>query len=139
MRDVTTARRFAYRLGSRSGPVLRLFGVRGPEDAFVDVSDNELIARFGRFEARTPITNISSWRIEGPWRWMTAIGVRLSVRHNDLTFGGSHHGGVRLDFHTPITVGRLRPRALYVTVEDLDGLAAVLVARGIGGVDARTT
>jgi hypothetical protein len=139
MRDVTTARRFAYRLGSRSGPVLRLFGVRGPEDAFVDVSDNELIARFGRFEARTPITNISSWRIEGPWRWITAIGVRLSVRHNDLTFGGSHHGGVRLDFQTPIAVARLHPVALYVTVEDLDGLAAALAARGIAGEDARTT
>ena len=136
---MTATRRYDYRLGSRSGPVLRLFGVRGPEDAFVDVSDSELIARFGRFEARTPITNISSWRIEGPWLWITAMGVRMSVRHGDLTFGGSPHGGVRLDFHTPITVGRLRPRALYLTVDDLDGLAADLVARGIGGEDARTT
>lgn len=136
---MTTARRFAYRLGPRSGPVLRLFGVRGPENAFVDVSDSEIIARFGRFEARTPIANISSWRIEGPWRWMMAIGVRMSVRHGDLTFGGSHQGGVRLDFHTPITVGPLHPQALYVTVEDLDGLAADLVARGVGGEDARAT
>lgn len=132
-------RRYAYRLGSRSGPILRLFGVRGPLNAFVDVSASELIARFGRFEARTPITNIASWRIEGPWRWLTAIGVRMSVRHGDLTFGGSQHGGVRLNFHTPITVGRLRPPALYVTVEDPEGLASDLVARGIGGEDARTT
>lgn len=136
---MTTARRYAYRLGSRFGPILRLFGVRGPENAFVDMSDSELTARFGRFQARTPITNIASWRIEEPWRWITAIGVRRSVRHGDLTFGGSPQGGASLDFHVPIPVGRLRPPALYLIVEDLDGLAADLVARGIGGEDARTT
>ena len=131
-------RRFAYRLGRRSWPVLRLFGVRGHQDAWVDVDDTTFTARFGRFEASTPVDNIRSWRIEGPWRWITAIGVRRSIRHADLTFGGSPHGGVRLDFREPIRVTFLDVPALYVTVEDLEGLAAELTARGISGTDART-
>jgi hypothetical protein len=132
-------RRFAYRLGRRSWPVLRLFGVRGHQDAWVDLDDSTLTARFGRFEASTPVANIRSWRIEGPWRWITAIGVRRSIRHADLTFGGSPHGGVRLDFHEPVRVSFLHPPALYVTVEDLEGLAAALSALGISGIDARRT
>ena len=132
-----TTRRFAYRLGGRSSPVLRLFGVAGADDAWVDLDEETLTARFGWATATTPVANIASWRIEGPWRWITAIGIRRSIRHQDLTFGGSPNGGVRLDFREPITVLRLNTPALYLTVEDLDGLAAALAARGIPGVDAR--
>ena len=131
-------RRFAYRLGPRSKPVLRLFGVAGPDDAWVDLDDDSLTARFGRVTATTSIANIRGWRIEGPWLWITAIGFRRSVRHGDITFGGSQRGGVRLDFHEPVRVGRFKPPALYLTVEDLEGLAAALAARGIPGMDART-
>jgi hypothetical protein len=128
---------FAYRLGARSWPVLRLFGVGGADDAWVELDDATLTARFGWATATTPVANIASWRIEGPWRWITAIGIRRSIRHQDLTFGGSPRGGVRVDFHEPIRVLRLPTPALYLTVEDLDGLAAALAARGIPGVDAR--
>ena len=117
--------------------MLRLFGVGGPDDAWVDLDEETLAARFGWATATTPVANIASWRIEGPWRWITAIGIRRSIRHQDLTFGGSPKGGVRLDFRKPITVLRLDTPALYLTVEDLDGLAAALAARGIPGVDAR--
>jgi hypothetical protein len=128
--------RFPIRLGRRSRPLLRLFGVRGPENAWVELRADELEARFGWFRAETPVANIASWRIEGPWLWITAIGVRMSVRHRDLTFGGSPHGGVRLDFRERVAVGPFRIPALYVTVDDLSGLAAALAARGIDGVDA---
>lgn len=120
-------------------PVLRLFGVRGPDDAWVDLDDETISARFGWSSAQTPLTNVASWRIEGPWAWITAIGVRRSLRHADLTFGGSPNGGVRLDFHTPVKAGPLHPPALYLTVEDLEGLGAALAAKGIPGRDARTT
>jgi hypothetical protein len=132
-----TTRRFAYRLGRRSWPVLRLFGVGGPEDAWVDLDEGSLTARFGWATATTPVANIASWRIEGPWLWITAIGIRRSIRHQDLTFGGSPRGGVRLDFREPITVLRLTTPALYLTVEELEGLATALADRGIPGVDAR--
>lgn len=133
-----SARRFPIRLGPRSRPLLRLFGVRGPGDAWVELRDDELEARFGWSRAVTPVSNIDSWRIEGPWRWITAIGIRRSVRHGDVTFGGSHQGGVRLDFAERVPVGAFRAPALYVTVEDLEGLAAALTERGIRGVDVRT-
>ncbi len=130
-----TSRHFPFRVGERSRPLLRLFGVR-PGNAFVDVN-GDFDAHFGRFRIRTPLANIVSWRIEGPWRWITAIGVRMSIRHRDLTFGGSPRGGVRVDFRTPVDMGRIRVPALYVTVEDLEGLAAALTERGIPGEDAR--
>lgn len=130
------ARRFAYRLDPRS-IVLRLFGVHGAEDAWVDLGEDTLTASFGWFSATSPFANIASWRIEGPWRWITAIGVRRSFRHADITFGGSPAGGVRLDFREPIKVGPIKTPALYLTVEDLDGLGEALAARGIPGSDAR--
>ena len=131
-----SAARFPIRLGARSRPLLRVFGVR-PGNAYVDL-DGGFDAHFGRFRAQTPVDNIVSWRIEGPWRWITAIGVRRSLRHGDLTFGGNHRGGVRVDFCEPVRISALRVPALYVTVEDLEGLAAALAARGIPGEDART-
>jgi hypothetical protein len=128
--------RFPIRLGPRSRPFLRLFGVRGQDDAWVEV-DGSLDARFGFGRVRTPIDNVTSWRIEGPWLWITAIGIRRSLRHGDVTFGGDPHGGVRLDFREPIRFGPFRMPALYVTVDDLAGFAAALRERGIDGEDAR--
>jgi hypothetical protein len=128
-------RRFPIRLGARSRPLLRVFGV-ADGNAYVEL-DGDLDARFGFFRARTPFSNITSWRIEGPWLWITAIGVRRSIRHGDLTFGGNHKGGVRLDFREPVRVGPLHVPALYVTVGDLEGLGSALTARGIPGDDAR--
>ncbi len=132
-----STQRFAYRLAPRSGWVLWLFGVHDPEDAYVDLHDDRLVARFGWSTATIPLSNLRSWRIEGPWRWITAIGVRRSIRHADLTFGGSPAGGVRLDFHESIRVGFLQAPALYVTVQDLEGLAEALRVRGIPGSDGR--
>jgi hypothetical protein len=129
------ARRFPIRLGPRSWPVLLLFGVR-PQNAYVDLN-GELDARFGLFRVRTPMDNIASWRIEGPWLWVTAIGLRRSVRHGDVTFGGNHRGGVRIDFRQSVRWSFLRVPTLYVTVDDLEGFAEELAARGIPGKDAR--
>ena len=85
----------------------------------------------------TRVGNIGRWRIEGPWRWITAIGIRMSIRHGDVSFDGSHHGGVRLDFRTPVRWSIFRVPAIYVSADDLDGLAAALAARGVTGEDAR--
>jgi hypothetical protein len=130
-----SSQRFPIRLGRRSRPLLRLFGVRDG-NAYVDL-DGEFDAHFGFYRVHTTLTNLASWRIEGPWLWITAIGVRTSLRHRDLTFGGSHHGGVRVDFKERVRFGFYGVPALYVTVEDLEGLAAALLAHGIPGEDAR--
>jgi hypothetical protein len=128
-------RRFLIKVGRRSRPLLRLFGVKG-DNAYVDLG-GELDARFGWARLRTPVGNIESWRIEGPWLWITAIGVRRSVRHHDVTFAGTARGGVRMDFREPVRALGFSVPALYVTVEDLEGFAAALSARGIPGLDAR--
>lgn len=128
-------RRFPIFVGRKSRPLLRVFGVKG-DNAYVDLGD-ELDARFGWARLRTPVANIVSWRIEGPWLWITAIGIRQSIRHGDLTFAGTPRGGVRLDFREPVRALGLSVPALYVTVEDLEGFAEALGARGIRGLDAR--
>ena len=128
--------RFPIRIGRRSRLFLGLlFGVQ-PDNAYVEL-DGDLEAHFGRFRLRTPVANLASWSIEGPWLWITAIGVRTGLRHHDVTFGGSPHGGVRIDFKERVPFLFFHSPALYVTVEDLGGLAAALVERGIGGRDAR--
>jgi hypothetical protein len=131
-----TTRRFPIFVGRRSRFVLLLFGVRAG-NAYVDLGDDELDAHFGFFRLRTPASNLASWRIEGPWLWITAIGVRMSIRHRDLTFGGTNRGGVRVDFKEPVALRGVRITALYVTVDDLEGFAAALAERGLPGKDAR--
>ena len=127
--------RFPIRIGRRSRPYLRLWTVT-PDTAFVEL-DGELDVHFGRFRLRTPIANLASWRIEGPFLWVTAIGVRMSIRHGDVSFAGSPHGGVRIDFHERVRWGFLKIPAIYVGADDLDALASELSRRGIPGVDAR--
>lgn len=128
------ARRFPIRLGRLSRPVLLLFGVL-EGNAFVDF-DGELDAQFGFFRMHTPVENIESWRIEGPWAWITAIGMRRGIRDGVISFDGNHKGGVRLNFRRPVKWGLLRVPALYVTVGDLEGFGAALSERGISGEDA---
>ncbi len=110
--DAMMTQRFSIHLGRRSRLVLMLFGVR-PSNAYVDLADDELDAHFGFFRFRTPTSNLASWRIEGPWRWITAIGVRFSIRQHDLTFGGTNSGrrSGRLQ-GTSLPAGRPRPGRL---------------------------
>jgi hypothetical protein len=84
------------------------------------------------------VSNIGRWRIEGPWRWITAIGLRRSLRHGDVSFAGSPRGGVRVDFRTPVRWWRLEIPAAYYGVQELEAFAAELAALGIPGEDART-
>lgn len=131
--------RFPIRIGRRSRWIVRLWSAR-PETSYVDLDNGPaavLDVRFGRFRFRTPVENLASWRIEGPFHWITAIGVRRSVRHGDISYAGSAHGGVRIDFKQRVPVGFLRVPAIYVGVDDLEGLAAELTRRGIPGTDAR--
>ncbi|HEX5826779.1 MAG TPA: hypothetical protein VFY23_04605 [Candidatus Limnocylindrales bacterium] len=130
--------RFPIRIGRRSRGLLRVaFGVTD-DSAWAEIRDAAVAVRFGRFDFVVPLAGVSRWRIEGPWAWITAIGVRRSLRHGDVSFAGSPRGGVRLDFREPVPWFFFRVPAAYYGVEDLEGLAAALEARGIPGEDART-
>ena len=129
--------RFPIRVGRRSATLLRLaFGVR-PGSAWAELGDDRLRVRFGRSELSTSLANLHRWRIEGPFRWITAIGIRRSVRHGDVSFAGSPHGGVRIDFVDRVRWGRFNVPAVYVGADDLAGFAAALAEAGIPGEDAR--
>jgi hypothetical protein len=134
--------RFPIRVGRRSRPLLRLlFGVRA-DDAWIDLGDGPdgaLEVQFGWSHLRTTMGNVASWRIEGPWAWITAIGVRRGVRQGDVTFGGSPHGGVRIDFRLPVHWSVFEVPAIYVPADDLEALAAALERRGVPGRDARSS
>lgn len=129
--------RYPIRIGSRSRLFLRVaFGVT-PERAWVELDGEMVHVRFGRWELGVPMSTVTHWRIEGPWRWITAIGLRRSLRGGDLSFAGSARGGVRLDFREPVRWGSLAVPAVYYGVEDLERFAAELTALGIPGEDAR--
>lgn len=128
--------RYPIRIDRRHRWMLMPWGLRDGT-AEVRLEGGEMLARFGRATMHTPLSNIVSWEISGPYRWFMALGVRRSVRHGDVTFGGSPHGGVRMDFREPVRWSIFRVPALYVTVDDLEGFAAELSARGIPGADIR--
>jgi hypothetical protein len=127
--------RFPIRIGRRSRWVLRLFTAT-PATAFAEVGD-ELLIRFGRFRFRTPVPNIARYRVEGPFTWIRAIGVRRSFRGGDVSFCGSAHGAVRMDLKEPVRWGPVKVPAVWAGADDLDGLAAELARRGIHGEDVR--
>jgi hypothetical protein len=129
--------RFPIRIGRRSATLVRMAFGATPETAWAEIGEAGFGARFGRFSVTTPLANVASWRIEGPFRWITAIGVRRSVRHGDVSFAGSPHGGVRLDFRERVPWTLFRVPALYVGTDDLEGFAAAVAAVGIPGEDAR--
>jgi hypothetical protein len=131
--------RYPIRIGSRSRLFLRIaFGVT-PDRAWAEIGGGTIRVQFGRFGLAVPIESVTRWRIEGPWRWITAIGVRRSVRHADISFAGSPRGGVRVDLRTPVRWHGLTVPAVYYGVQDLDGFAGELAALGIPGEDARTS
>jgi hypothetical protein len=127
--------RFPIRIGRRSRGYLRVWTVR-EESAYVELN-GDLDVHFGRWRIRTPVANLASWRIEGPFLWITAIGIRMSIRHGDVSFAGSPHGGVRIDFREPVPWGPFKVPAIYIGADDLDGLADELARRDIPGVDVR--
>jgi hypothetical protein len=132
--------RYPIRVGRKSRLFLRVvFGVRA-DDAWIELGDgpdDPLRVRFGWWPFATTMGNVVRWQIEGPWRWITAIGYRMSIRQRDLTFGGSAHGGVRIDFRTRVPWLLFKIPAIYVSADDLDALAAALAARGVPGADIR--
>ena len=135
-----TATRFPIRVGPRSRRFLRIvFGVHA-DDTWIELGDgpdDPLRVRFGWWPFETTMGNAAHWQIEGPWLWITAIGYRMSIRHRDLTFGGSPHGGVRIDFRERVPWLLFRIPAVYVPANDLEALGRALADRGIPGSDAR--
>jgi hypothetical protein len=132
----TTRTWFAIRLDRGARPLLLAFGVR-PRTAWLRIEPDRIVSRFGFSRAEIPFADIERWSITGPYRWWRALGIRKAVTKPELTYGGSSHGGVGLHLRRPVRIARIQVRDFYVTVDDLEGLAAALTARGIEGEDRR--
>lgn len=120
---------FPYRLDPRYRLLLLPFGL-GDDDG-VTLSDNRLLATFGRTRLETPLTNVTGAHATHDYQWWKAIGMRLSFADDGLTFGTATHGGVCVHFDQRVrrVIGPRDHSALTVTVDDLDGLVDAIAAR----------
>lgn len=125
--------RFPFRFASSYRGPAGLFGVT-PENAWVELDETQLRARFGRWHVTTPLENISSVAVTGPYAFLKTAGpARLAITDRGLTFATNGERGVLISFRSPVRGlapwGFLRHPELTVTVEDVDGLAGALRER----------
>ena len=114
----------AYRRAARP------FGIT-PRNAWVDVDDEMVDARFGPWRLRVPRSNLTGVTATGPYRFFKTAGpARLGVTDAGLTFATNGDRGVLLSFHEKVRASGptrfLRHPELTVTVADVDGLVATL-------------
>ncbi|HXJ62676.1 MAG TPA: hypothetical protein VNN79_02880 [Actinomycetota bacterium] len=120
---------FEFDAGAAGRAFLRAIGVR-PDNAWVEVADGRLTAKFGHWVVRTPLSNVGEAHAAGPYREIRAIGLRLSLSDHGLTFGTNARRGVCIHFRKPLrTVTPLIPFRhpnLTVTVDRPEELATEL-------------
>jgi hypothetical protein len=118
---------YPYDIDRRFLPVLGLFGVRPRRDG-VDVDADTFVARLGWLHLRTDRANVSGAHVTRGYRWWTAVGARMSMADDGLTFGTNTRAGVCVHFteKVPSRLRRGGHSALTVTVADVDGLVRAL-------------
>jgi hypothetical protein len=126
--DPDRTQRFPYRVDRRYLPLLLPLGFRPGRDGVSIGEDGRFEARLGFARLSTRTDNITGAHITRHYRWWTAVGARLSMADDGLTFGTNRDAGVCTHFGQRVP-SRLRPgghSALTVTVEDLEGLVSTL-------------
>lgn len=120
-------KRFPYRLDKRWRALFFTLGV-GDDDGVTITAAGELVATYGRWRVKTPLANIDHTLVTGPHRWYTAVGLRLSLADDGLTFGTNHRKGLSIAFvkRIPKIVGFRDHSTLWVSVADPEGLAAAI-------------
>lgn len=108
-----------------------------PDNSFVALTDDEQFhAKFGRWEIKTPLSNLSGYQRSGDYKWYRAIGIRGSWADHGLTFGSTTKQGVCVTFDKPVKAflpGMPDHPGLTVTVENADGLVTALQKAGVSG------
>ncbi len=123
---------FSFRFDPLAVPLLTALGVFPGNSSVTLTDDGRLVAKFGRWEVDTPLSNIDCVKVTGPYRRYKAIGLRGSRVDHGITFGTTAAGGVCVTFIDPVP--RLIPGmkahpGLTMTVADTDGLAAAIEER----------
>ncbi|HEY2041556.1 MAG TPA: hypothetical protein VGH11_02685 [Jatrophihabitans sp.] len=122
--------RFDFAFDAAYRPLALLFGIT-ERNAMVVVEDGVLRARFGSWRVSTPLSNIRTVSITGPYHLIKTAGpARLAVTDRGLTFATNGHRGVLVEFKEPITgidpLGWMKHPSLTVTVADCGALRQVL-------------
>jgi hypothetical protein len=119
---------FPYRFAMRYAPMWLPFGARPGRDGVTLTSDGAFKASFGFLKLETRLDNVAGGHITEGYRWYTAIGARLSLADDGLTFGTNPDRGVCVHFHerVPRVLGFKPHSALTVTVADCDALVAAI-------------
>ncbi|MGH3611848.1 MAG: hypothetical protein ACRDRK_04380 [Pseudonocardia sp.] len=111
------------------GTALRILGVWSA-DSGVRVDDDVLDITYGPWRLTTPIHNLASADVDGPYSPWRAIGPRLSLADRGLTFGSNTKVGACIRFHHPVPgiepTGLLLHPSVTVTVERPDLLVRCL-------------
>lgn len=128
------AQSFPYRVDKRFLPVLLPFGVRPGRDGVRIEDDGRVVASFGWLRLCTDRANVDGAHITRGYRWWRAIGARLSLKDDGLTFGTNTEAGVCIHFREKVSTPLRRKghSAVTVTVGDLDGLVEALGAPAAG-------
>jgi hypothetical protein len=131
----SSQRRFEFEFAPAYRRFAQAFRVT-PGTAWVEVGDQAFQARFGPWDVRTPLTNITDVDVTGPYAfWKTTGPARLAITDRGLTFATNGDRGVLILFETPVRgldpLGLIRHPELTVTVADVDGLADLLRARAM--------
>lgn len=125
--------RFPFAFDPRYTRYLALLGIR-PDRAWVDLDERRLDARFGLWHLSTPVDNIASTCVTGPYASaLKAIGPRISLVDRGLSFGSNTERGLCILFREPVpgrsTLGVVKHPGLTVTVADVDGLSTAIEDR----------
>ena len=125
-----TPERFAFEFAPSYLAAGRLFGIH-PDSAWVEVGGQRLDARFGPWRVSTPITNVVSAEVTGPYAFLKTAGpARLGITDRGLTFATNGSQGVLIKFARPVRgldpIGVMRHPELTVTVRETDRLVHLL-------------
>jgi len=116
-------RHFPYYYDPRLAPLWLPF--RWPGEQGVTLTDDgRFVARYGPMRAEAPLSDVVDAHVTGPYRWWTAVGPRLSMADDGLTFGTNAKAGVCIHFDPKIhrVIGFRDHSALTVTVADPEAL-----------------
>ena len=121
---------FAFRFDPTYRLLAAPFGVL-PSRSGVEVTDEQLDARFGPWRVRTPLANVAGTERTGPYTLPKTAGpAHLSMADRGITFATNGDAGLCIRFHDPVTgidpFRLIRHPGLTVTVDDIDGLARAL-------------
>jgi hypothetical protein len=121
-------RHFGYRYDPRLAPMWLPFRAFPGTHGVTVTEDGHLLARYGPFRVDAPLSIVQDVHVTGPYRWWTAVGARLSMVDDGLTFGTNADAGVCIHFEPPIhrVLGLRDHSALTVTVADTQGLVAAI-------------